>query len=69
MMALFQCLNFDGVDLSLPDNYEVDMSDKEADSSGETEAGTIQRKVMKIGVVAISVFFSATKVVEATDWV
>lgn len=69
MMALFQCLNFDGVDLSLPDNYEVDMSDKEADSSGETEASTIQRKVMKIGVVTISVFFSVTKVVEATDWV
>ena len=37
-MAFFQYLNFDGVDLPLPDSYEVDMSDKEADSGGETEA-------------------------------
>ena len=31
-MAFFQYLNFDGVDIPLPDNYEVDMEDKEADS-------------------------------------
>ena len=30
-MAFFQYLNFDGVDLPLPDSYEVDMTDKEAD--------------------------------------
>ena len=36
-MAFFQYLNFDGVDLPLPDSYEVDMADKEADSGGETE--------------------------------
>ena len=41
-MAFFQYLNFDGVDLPLPDSYEVDMADKEADSGGETEAGTMQ---------------------------
>lgn len=60
-MAFFQYLNFDGVDLPLPDNYEVDMEDKEADSGGETEAGTIQRDVVRSGVVTISVSFSVTQ--------
>lgn len=50
-MAFFQYLNFDGVDLPLPDNYEVDMTDKKADSGGETEAGTIPRKLfLSIGI-------------------
>ena len=31
--------------------HEVDMEDKEADSGGETEAGTIQRDVVRAGVV------------------
>ena len=48
-MAFFQYLNFDGVDLPLPDSYEVDMTDKEADSGGETEAGTVQRDVVRTG--------------------
>ena len=60
-MAFFQYLNFDGVDLPLPDNYEVDMTDKEADSGGETEAGTVQRDVVRTGVVTISVSFSVTQ--------
>ena len=60
-MAFFQYLNFDGVDLPLPDNYEVDMEDTEADSGGETEAGTIQRDVVRAGVVTISVSFSVTQ--------
>ena len=60
-MAFFQYLNFDGVDLPLPDSYEVDMTDKEADSGGETEAGTIQRDVVRTGVVTISVSFSVTQ--------
>ena len=60
-MAFFQYLNFDGVDIPLPDNYEVDMEDKEADSGGETEAGTIQRDVVRAGVVTISVSFSVTQ--------
>ena len=38
-MAFFQYLNFDGVDLPLPDSYEVDMTDKEADSGGERSTG------------------------------
>lgn len=60
-MAFFQYLNFDGVDLPLPDSYEVDMSDKEADSGGEKEAGTMQRDVVRAGVVTISVSFSVTQ--------
>ena len=60
-MAFFQYLNFDGVDLPLPNSYEVDMSDKEADSGGETEAGTMQRDVVRAGVVTISVSFSVTQ--------
>jgi hypothetical protein len=35
MAAFIQYLNFDGVDLPLPDSYEVGMSDVEADSGGE----------------------------------
>ena len=60
-MAFFQYLNFDGVDLPLPDSYEVDMADKEADSGGETEAGTVQRDVVRTGVVTITVSFSVTQ--------
>ena len=60
-MAFFQYLNFDGVDLPLPASYEVDMADKEADSGGETEAGTVQRDVVRTGVVTISVSFSVTQ--------
>ena len=47
-------------DLPLPDSYEVTMTDVEADSSGETEAGTIQRDVIRMGVVQIAVAFSVT---------
>ena len=60
-MAFFQYLNFDGVDIPLPDSYEVEMSDKEADSGGETEAGTVKRDVVRAGVVNISVSFSVTQ--------
>ena len=59
-MAFFQYLNFDGVDLPLPDSYEVEMSDKEADSGGETEAGTTQRDVIRSGVVKIQVSFQVS---------
>ena len=59
-MAYIQYLNFDGENLPLPDSYEVEMEDKEADSGGETEAGTIQRDVIRAGVVTISVSFSVT---------
>lgn len=49
------------MDIPLPDSYEVDMTDKEADSGGETEAGIVQRDVVRAGGVTISVSFSVTQ--------
>ena len=59
-MAFKQYLNFNGTALPLPDSYDLDLSDVEADSSGETEAGTTQRDVVRTGVVKISVSFSVS---------
>lgn len=59
-MAFFEYLKFDGTVLPLPDSYEVEYTDVEADSGGETEAGTIQRDVVRHGVVSIPVTFSVT---------
>ena len=59
-MAFFEYLKFDGTSLPLPDSYDVSLSTVEADSSGETEAGTTQRDVVRQGVVNISVSFSVT---------
>lgn len=59
-MAYVQYLVFDGMALPLPDAYEVQMADVEADSGGETEAGTKQRDVVRLGVVSISVSFSVS---------
>ena len=59
-MAFFQYLVFDGENLPLPDSYEVEMKDVEADSGGETEAGTTQRDVVRHGVARIPVSFSVT---------
>ena len=56
-MAFIQYLTFDGTALPLPDSYEVQMDDVEADSGGETEAGTAQRDVVRAGVVSIPVTF------------
>ena len=52
---------FDGTALPLPDSYDVSMSDVEADSGGETEAGTYQRDVVRFGIREISVKFSVSK--------
>lgn len=60
-MAFFQYLKFDGVELPLPVSYEVELHDVEADSGGETEAGTIQRDVVRSGVVNIAVAFQVTQ--------
>lgn len=60
-MAFFQYLKFDGVDLPLPVSYEVELHDVEADSGGETEAGTMQRDVVRSGVVNIAVAFQVTQ--------
>lgn len=59
-MAYQQYLNFDGEPLPLPDSYEVSMQDVMSGSSGETEAGTQQRDVVRAGVKSIAVSFSVT---------
>ena len=59
-MAYIQYLNFNGTNLPLPVSYEVDLSAVEAVTSGETEAGSTQRDVVRQGVVAISASFSVT---------
>ena len=59
-MAFFQYLVFDGENLPLPDSYEVELEDVEADYGGETEAGTTQRDVVRHGVARIPVSFSVT---------
>lgn len=59
-MAFIQYLKFDELNLPLPDSYDVSFSDVEADSSGETEAGTTQRDVVRSGIVTISVAFSVS---------
>ena len=59
-MAFIQYLTFDGTVLPLPDSYEVQMDDVEADSGGETEAGTVQRDVVRAGVGSIPVTFSVS---------
>ena len=59
-MAFIQYLAFDDLPLPLPDSYEVELRDVEADSGGETEAGTTQRDVVRIGVASISVSFSVS---------
>ena len=59
-MAFIQYLTFDRTALPLPDSYEVQMDDVEADSGGETEAGTVQRGVVRAGVGSIPVTCSGS---------
>ena len=59
-MAFIQYLIFNEELLPFPDSYEITLSDVEADSSGETEAGTTQRDVVRTGVAEISVSFSVS---------
>lgn len=59
-MAYVQYLKFDGMDLPLPDSYDLDLTDVEADTGGETEAGTTQRDVVRAGVVTIGVSLSVS---------
>lgn len=59
-MAFMQYLKMEGVDLPLPDSYDLSLADVEADSGGETEAGTTQRDVVRTGVVTIAVAFSVS---------
>ena len=59
-MAYIQYLVFNGRSLPKRDSYDVGLSDVEADSGGETEAGTTQRDVVRTGVADISVSFSVS---------
>lgn len=59
-MAFIQYLHFNGTNLPLPDTYDVDMIDVLTDASGETEAGTTQRDVVRTGRYSISVSFSVS---------
>lgn len=59
-MAFIQYLNFNQKPLPMPDSYDIDLSDVEANSGGETEAGTTQRDVVRTGVVSIFVSFSVS---------
>ena len=59
-MAFVQYLIFNDKPLPLPDSYDIGLSDVEADSGGETEAGTTQRDVVRTGVADISVSFSVS---------
>ena len=59
-MAFTQYLKFGGMALPLPDSYDMDLTDVEADSGGETEAGTVQRDIVRAGVVTIAVSFSVS---------
>ena len=60
MMAFTHYLRIDGTEMPLPVSYDVSLSDVEADSSGETEAGTTQRDIVRSGVVKISVSFQVS---------
>lgn len=59
-MAFIQYLRINGEDLPLPTSYSFDLKDVQADSSGETEAGTTQRDVIRSGVVNIQVSFQVS---------
>ena len=59
-MAYIQYLNINGEALPLPTAYSMTLNDVEADSSGETEAGTTQRDVIRSGVVKIQVSFQVS---------
>lgn len=59
-MAFIQYLKFNGVALPLPTSYDCELSAIEAGTTGETEDGTMQRDVVRHGVVSISVTFSVS---------
>jgi hypothetical protein len=55
MMAFTQYLRINNTDIPLPVSYDLSLSDVEADSSGDTEAGTKQRDLVRSGMAEISV--------------
>lgn len=69
-MAFNKYLEINGEVLPLPDSYDVSLSAVEADTSGETEAGTYQRDIIRTGKTEISVSFtvSAVWLKKLTSW-
>ena len=59
-MAFIRYLKFGYENIPTPDSYDISLSNVVADSSGETEAGTMQRDLVRTGVVNISVSFSVS---------
>lgn len=60
-MAFNTYVKIEDTVLPLPDSFDLSYSNVEADSSGETEAGTVQRDIVRSGVVSIDVSYSLTK--------
>jgi len=52
-----QYLVINGEKLPLPSGYSLTLNSVLADSSGETEAGTTQRDIVRVGVVTIALSF------------
>lgn len=59
-MAYVQYLQINGENLPLPTSYTFDLKDVEAGTSGETEAGTTQRDLVRSGVVTIQASFQVS---------
>ena len=53
-------LVINGQVLPLPTTYSLEYRDIESDSGGETEAGTLQRDVVRSGVVTLQVAFNCS---------
>ena len=66
-MAFYVYLKFNGEEIPMPTSYEVGLEDVEADSGGETEAGTVQRDVVRTGNIRI--FSGDAEVAEKIDLV
>ena len=59
-MAYQTYLKINGVELPLPESYKLEYADVEADSGGETEAGTVQRDIVRIGRIKLDASFLFT---------
>ena len=60
-MAHLQYLIFDGENVPMPTSYSLMKTDVKAESIGTTEAGTMQRDVVREGVLEIRVSFQVSK--------
>ena len=60
-MAFNTYVKIEDTVLPLPDSFDLSYSNIEAESSGETEDGTVQRDIVRSGVVSIDVSYSLTK--------